>query len=566
IMNKQQIKALFKQNQKQLSTKKSITLLKTIEKISNDAFRNDPIYESSRQALGKDAKSIKKVLRAVLETNLEGIKEYTTEFYKVYDMCSLKHNMTRDLIQLALTEDNHGFSDFDRLLTLHCTKISSLYDTYYKTWAKAVRNSDAAKKIMTMQKESNARLKTIVKAKDLNNGYTIICLDNNGNFFDTPYATYFPDEIKTIVNAFDEMTKTLNELPDLTDQQKLHIKYLKHYRNCLAEKDRDKLEPTWTKLDELWMDVKYPIQVVHDIEYGYGDPLRTKIIPDFSIRFIDDTYKKENTEIESVKKQMVKYFGKRNHKFAKLGLGTLKNSSAALYYLPFQSGMSFHHRFSGQSIPNRPEVKYSKGVKIYFDPVATKLRSKVVKNLVKKMFSDTALEKQIDPIHTIVYHISSHEFGHAIYGLGNIGDCINSTTRSLLEEPRAELTSLTMLKQMYDSKMITLEILHLSMLNFAASDLRRFVMYDSEPLKSYTISALNCYKAYEKTGYITVKDNKLHIDETKLINLLEFFQNQFEQILDATETRDSDKLDQILEEMQEQSGITKFLLSKLFKK
>jgi len=32
------------------------------------------------------------------------------------------------------------------------------------------------------------------------------------------------------------------------------------------------------------MDIKYEIQIVHDVEVGYSDPLRAKIIPDFSIR------------------------------------------------------------------------------------------------------------------------------------------------------------------------------------------------------------------------------------------------------------------------------------------
>ena len=70
--------------------------------------------------------------------------------------------------------------------------------------------------------------------------------------------------------------------------------YLKHYRACLAEQQVqcftrmpavvclknsqsrhasafsclqvDKLEPMWAELDRLWMEVKYWIQIVHDIE------------------------------------------------------------------------------------------------------------------------------------------------------------------------------------------------------------------------------------------------------------------------------------------------------------
>ena len=51
---------------------------------------------------------------------------------------------------------------------------------------------------------------------------------------------------------------------------------LRLHRACLAEMDVEQLDPQWERLDVLWMSVRHPIQVVHDIEYGYGDPLRTK--------------------------------------------------------------------------------------------------------------------------------------------------------------------------------------------------------------------------------------------------------------------------------------------------
>ena len=53
--------------------------------------------------------------------------------------------------------------------------------------------------------------------------------------------------------------------------------YLKQYRACLAEEQVDRLEGLWTQLDALWMRIKHWVQIVHDIEYGYGDPLRCKV-------------------------------------------------------------------------------------------------------------------------------------------------------------------------------------------------------------------------------------------------------------------------------------------------
>ena len=41
-----------------------------------------------------------------------------------------------------------------------------------------------------------------------------------------------------------------------------------------------------------------------------------------------------------------------------------------------------------------------------------------------------------------MWHVAAHEIGHAIYGLDGVKDVIKTSTKTLLEEPRAELTAL----------------------------------------------------------------------------------------------------------------------------
>lgn len=41
-----------------------------------------------------------------------------------------------------------------------------------------------------------------------------------------------------------------------------------------------------------------------------------------------------------------------------------------------------------------------------------------------------------------MWHVAAHEIGHAIYGLDAVKDAIKVSTKTLLEEPRAELTAL----------------------------------------------------------------------------------------------------------------------------
>ena len=57
---------------------------------------------------------------------------------------------------------------------------------------------------------------------------------------------------------------------------------------------------------------------------------------------------------------------------------------------------------------------------------------------------------------TIVYHVASHEIGHAIYSLDSVRDIITVSTKTLLEEPRAELTALHTLRLLLGAGLVDL--------------------------------------------------------------------------------------------------------------
>jgi hypothetical protein len=74
--------------------------------------------------------------------------------------------------------------------------------------------------------------------------------------------------------------------------------------------------------------------------------------------------------------------------------------------------------YSGQSIPNRLDVKKAKGVKIYFDAVETAARVEQVKLTVGKIFAnahEAVLDKfQPEAVEQLVWHVAAHE----VSGLG----------------------------------------------------------------------------------------------------------------------------------------------------
>jgi hypothetical protein len=539
---------------------KGIRLLKKIEEITNSIFKTDTSFEKSRQVLGKNKE--KTVIKAVIESNFDKIKEFSEDFYKVYDVAAAKQHLTRDFIRSALDKLNHGFSAFDKELILGSLDISDLYDKYYKDWIHTMRNSETAKTIINYQTKKPKYLHKIIKDKSLNNHYTVILYDKTKGFYHVPFSKHFNSHLTQISSSMSTLAARLSQYSG-TKEQKTYIKFFKQYAKCLKISRVRELEPEWKKLDQIWMDIKYPIQIVHDMEYGYADPLRTKVIPDFSIRFVDNSFNKENKYIEMVQQIMVKYFKKRNTALSHQGLSALSNSFASIYYLPTHTGMSYHFRFSGQCIPNRHDVRTKKGVKIYFDPISTAMRSENVKALVKKVFKGKNLINKINSVDSIINHVSSHEFGHAIYGLDAVKKHISTETKSLLEEPRAELTALTTMLLLNEQRVLSNKQLQDTLFNFAAHDLRRFANYNSSSTKPYTISATNTYKIYGKYGYIKRVGDKLNVDLSKTRRVLKVFKDQFEEILDAEDKKDGIKIESIIKEMQKETKLVKWLVKRI---
>jgi hypothetical protein len=548
-------RSLWKKYYTKFEGKKKLSLLKEIEKVTADIFKTDPAFQPDRDILGTDEGSRKKILNAISQ-NFEGITELSEEFYAVVHIAQKRQELARQFVRYALAAMDSGFSEFDRTLIEHSAIISTAYDEYYPVWLRAVNNPLLVEDL----KKANEQKELDQK---LYNNYTII-FRQDGKWVDAPLATFFPTHIPHIAELIKNCAHALRQVPNKTTEQELYVKYFEKYSECLTETNKEKLDPQWEELDRIWMDIKYPIQVVHDIEYGYGEPLRCKVIPDFSLRFMDEEYADANRRIEEIKHVMVAYFSKRDKELAKKGLFALNNSMAAIYYIPFLCGISIHFRYSGQSIPNRSQVKNEKGVKIYFDVVSTARRGEQAKQLMAKVFADQSLGSRLNAVETIIYHVAAHEFGHAIYGLDHVAKCIKVETKTLLEEPRAELTALTTMKLLLEANKIDKTKLQQQLGSYAIAELRRFAMFDSTSLRPYIISAMSCYKHFERLGYIKIVNDRLIMNDEKALAVLEFAQKLFETILDAEDRLDGQQLETILKEMQEETHIVRWLVSKLF--
>lgn len=217
-----------------------IQLLKTIEESSSSTFLTSPHVLSV-----PEGKQRTQAINASLHSNFEGITDFSPEFYSLIALASQKQQLTRGLIKLALAKDSklgdlHGFSEFDRILISQSCDIASAYDGYYAAWSRAVQGNEVARRLEERPPPSSSEL--------LLNQYTIIQLNEAGEYYDVPYAVFFKEELVPVLKAFDATVAELERVKEKTPEQQVYVRYLRHYRDCLAEEDGQKLEPMWEEL------------------------------------------------------------------------------------------------------------------------------------------------------------------------------------------------------------------------------------------------------------------------------------------------------------------------------
>ena len=531
-----------------------VAFLKHLDQVSGDCFTE--YINSDDSGLNQEKKDM--VQRVVFQSNFAGIPEGSELFYEMLKYKCLRMSCCRRLVVQSLYQNNMGFKDWEKDLIIHSAYISQSYDPYYLAWLRAVQDQtfnnavkDSTSEVTKANRESEKHFLspyTMIRAKKVENGYC---------FQVEPYAVFFKGIIDTVISTFQDAINCLSEYKDEPDAQKFAT-YLTSYQKALACENPDDLEEAWKFCDSKWMDTKSNIQIVHDIEDGYSDPLRAKQGPDFSLRFLDETYGSQNSQIQDIHKLICKYYSSRETRLSADGLTALSNTMAGIYYIPFKTGCSLVFSYSGQSIPNRLDVKKEKGVKIYFDAIETMARVEQVKLKVQDIYLNGKVEVvdkfKPDAVDQLVWHVAAHEVGHAIYGIRNIANFIQKETNMMLEEPRAELTAMFTLRLLYKEKVLSLEELQKHLVHFCLDAVRYFAKFKTISLQPYIVFQIHAYNTYFKHGFLSFKEDKLVLDVSKTLPVLDDFSNLFESgILDALDLNNEEggkKLETILSEMR----------------
>ena len=304
--------------------------------------------------------------------------------------------------------------------------VNSFNDFYYVWWDYIEKQNEALDKMFEKDSE---KIMAYLKNKDL------LEKDEAGEYTDRSYtvlkwwkmlsyAQAFPNEINKIIQSID---KFISKLEDQENNEKQAIiNYLQAIKEAYWETNITKLLWKWQKVDELWMEIKWPFQIVHPMEY-YDDKYRKAVQPEFDIRILD-----EETLKSKVQKDISFMFEKLFLEFDKEKYQEIYNFSKESFsrVLLFVSepviygGGYMNWLFSAQVVPNDEQASKKFGKKIFAFP--NKVRAEQQKAPLKKHTTLVFDEKTIEEYKSIlndsktyynIYDIETiwHEFGHTLW-------------------------------------------------------------------------------------------------------------------------------------------------------
>ena len=282
-----------------------VALLKQLE------ARSGALYREQLATSEPDAERRAQVERVVFASDMSGVEEFSARWFELIRAKMERMKLCREHIERALSPggdggddgdglgDDSGFDAFERALIVGCCRISGPYDGYYLAYLAAVQEPSLARRLAESPPDPAAHPECYShytagqdEEEEGGEGEGEGGGGGGGRYTATPFASFFAEALAPVLAEFDALLAALRAVPavpaataaaafakDNAVQRAAYVAFFAHYRTCLgADRPFGELEALWRELDVKWMDTKGDIQVVHDIETGYGDPLRVKVM------------------------------------------------------------------------------------------------------------------------------------------------------------------------------------------------------------------------------------------------------------------------------------------------
>ncbi len=387
-------------------------------------------------------------LKIFIEKNEIEDKKAEELLNKSYDFVQKHHlNIHEKIIKEIETQKLLPAFYLELLKWVH--NIWEVFWDFYKAWNNHIINGINK----DLKKDFQNNTETIIKFlsenklfdKDEQGKLTEKCYTalvwKNKKYKSEPYIKIFKKEISEIISRLENLIKKLSKLEDETYNQKQeYLNYLESIKEAFGETQKEKLIWKWKKVDENWMAITTPFQIVHPLEY-YDDKYRRSVSPEWDLRIrnknsldtsiYDDILNMFNWFYEDIWKDSFKTA--YNFSISNLEKIQLYISSPVLYYGVFLTWI-----YSAQVVPNDEDISEKYGKKIFAFP---KHDLKTMRESPFMRLSKETIEKRIlhkyrkflfwedKNFHTI-YEIETigHELGHILWKAPNLEWEMNKKT------------------------------------------------------------------------------------------------------------------------------------------
>lgn len=288
----------------------------------------------------------------------------------------------------------------------------------------------------------------LAKEKGMTDRYTVIVGGGDESYHQVPWSEQYPEQIRAISGRWRQLATQLRFYNDEPEVQALSH-YFRSYADAIEEKPRKEVFSTkdvaemWLDVDRSWMDVKGRLQIIATREYGYYDPNRIRIFPDFRL-ILEDERPELEEELAAMRERMLEVTANRysDKQVYRQTVHALEHAHAYFGSNVVYSG-SLDLHFSGQSLPNEQEILDELGSKIMLHPDITADKWQLAIGLAGQVFADpedlTFFHAVVPDIDLTIRYIGGHEYAEPLVQPSSVHESFGEKITSLLNEDLANL-------------------------------------------------------------------------------------------------------------------------------
>jgi len=374
-------------------------------------------------------------LEQVLEKNGCSKEEIAMKKELAYGFASTMH-ITRHESFITWVEGNKLLTPFYRSLILGVHYVGVAMSVWQSHWTHHIIHS-VNLELSSMFHGDDAKVFEMLRGESLldtdasgcvgDRCYSVLKKEDTG-YKSLAYAEAFPDEVKQVTAALEQLIALLGQHEDDVFGQKTEwIVYFSAIKDAFSHQVPDELIGKWADVDRAWMKVKTPLQVGHPLEY-YEDHYRKAVALEWDLRIVNPQLQEGSATRENIKdfaSAMAEAFGEDAQKTMAKNLTQVDETQLYIGQPILYYAAEFNGLFSAQVVPNDEQVSAELGKKIfaYADFVMESKKSKPIMKLSVETMGEAFVKKQKSLVDNEpklwqeIYDISTvgHEYGHILW-------------------------------------------------------------------------------------------------------------------------------------------------------